>query len=54
MRYRRHTVGQIGEVTFGTSLLLSGGGTIGIVFAMSLAAAMMLASKPSAGWTWSA
>ena len=42
VRYRKHTFGQIGEVTFGTSSLLSGGGTIGIVFAMSLAAAMML------------
>ena len=49
VRYRRHTLGQIGEVTFGTSSLLSGGGTIGIVFAMSLAAAMMLGVETHRG-----
>ena len=49
VRYRRHTLGQIGEVTFGTSSLLSGGGTIGIVFAMSLAAAMMLGVETQRG-----
>lgn len=49
VRYRKHTVGQIGEVTFGTRSLLSGGGTIGIVFAMSLAAAMMLGVETQRG-----
>nr|WP_236983801.1 MULTISPECIES: ABC transporter permease [Mycobacterium] len=48
-RYRKHTLSQIGEVTFGTSSLLSGGGTIGIVFAMSLAAAMMLGVETQRG-----
>ncbi|MBM7367281.1 MlaE family ABC transporter permease [Gordonia hydrophobica] len=42
MHYRKHVVRQIAEVTFGTKSLLSGGGTIGIVLAMSLAAAAML------------
>lgn len=49
VRYRKHTMSQIGEVTFGTSSLLSGGGTIGIVFAMSLAAAMMLGVETQRG-----
>ncbi|WP_082949843.1 ABC transporter permease [Mycobacterium sp. ACS4331] len=49
VRYRRHTLSQVGEVTFGTSSLLSGGGTIGIVFAMSLAAAMMLGVETQRG-----
>ncbi|CAJ1508634.1 MlaE family ABC transporter permease [[Mycobacterium] burgundiense] len=49
VRYRKHTLGQIGEVTFGNSSLLSGGGTIGIVFAMSLAAAMMLGVETQRG-----
>nr|WP_242663652.1 ABC transporter permease [Mycobacterium syngnathidarum] len=49
VRYRKHTLNQIGEVTFGTSSLLSGGGTIGIVFAMSLAAAMMLGVETQRG-----
>ncbi|NLG48060.1 MAG: ABC transporter permease [Gordonia sp.] len=42
IHYRKHVVRQIAEVTFGTKSLLSGGGTIGIVLAMSLAAAAML------------
>jgi len=42
VHYRKHLVKQIAEVTFGTKSLLSGGGTMGIVLAMSLAAAMML------------
>ncbi len=49
IRYRKHTLGQVGEVTFGTKSLLSGGGTIGIVFAMSLAAAMMLGVETQRG-----
>lgn len=49
VRYRKHTVTQVGEVTFGSSSLLSGGGTIGIVFAMSLAAAMMLGVETQRG-----
>ena len=49
VRYRKHTLSQIGEVTFGSSSLLSGGGTIGIVFAMSLAAAMMLGVETQRG-----
>ncbi len=42
MHYRKHVVRQVAEMTFGTKSLLSGGGTMGIVLAMSLAAAMML------------
>ncbi|GAA4757564.1 ABC transporter permease [Gordonia alkaliphila] len=42
VHYRKHVVRQIAEMTFGTKTLLSGGGTMGIVLAMSLAAAMML------------
>ncbi|MCK0439778.1 ABC transporter permease [Gordonia alkaliphila] len=42
IHYRKHVVRQIAEMTFGTRSLLSGGGTMGIVLAMSLAAAMML------------
>ncbi|MEO9330447.1 MlaE family ABC transporter permease [Gordonia aurantiaca] len=42
VHYRKHVLKQIAEVTFGNKSLLSGGGTLGIVLAMSLAAAMML------------
>ncbi|MDF3281247.1 ABC transporter permease [Gordonia sp. N1V] len=42
VHYRKHVLNQIAEVTFGGKSLLSGGGTMGIVLAMSLAAAMML------------
>lgn len=42
VHYRKHVLNQISEVTFGSKSLLSGGGTLGIVLAMSLAAAMML------------
>ncbi|WLP88807.1 ABC transporter permease [Gordonia sp. NB41Y] len=42
VHYRKHVLAQIAEVTFGNKSLLSGGGTMGIVLAMSLAAAMML------------
>ena len=42
VHYRKHVLNQITEVTFGSKSLLSGGGTLGIVLAMSLAAAMML------------
>lgn len=42
VHYRKHVLNQIAEVTFGSRSLLSGGGTLGIVLAMSLAAAMML------------
>jgi phospholipid/cholesterol/gamma-HCH transport system permease protein len=48
-RYRKHVLGQISEVSFGTNSVLSGGGTIGIVFAMSLAAAMMLGVETQRG-----
>jgi len=48
-RYRRHVLAQISEVSFGTNSVLSGGGTIGIVFAMSLAAAMMLGVETQRG-----
>ncbi|QNG19648.1 ABC transporter permease [Rhodococcus triatomae] len=48
-RYRKHVLAQISEVSFGTNSLLSGGGTIGIVFAMSLAAAMMLGVETQRG-----
>lgn len=42
VHYRKHVLNQIAEETFGSKSLLSGGGTLGIVLAMSLAAAMML------------
>ncbi|MFF0815679.1 MlaE family ABC transporter permease [Rhodococcus sp. NPDC003318] len=49
VHYRRHVLAQISEVSFGTNSVLSGGGTIGIVFAMSLAAAMMLGVETQRG-----
>ncbi|WP_137726582.1 MlaE family ABC transporter permease [Prescottella subtropica] len=49
VRYRKHVLTQIGEVSFGNRSLLSGGGTVGIVFAMSLAAAMMLGVETHRG-----
>lgn len=49
VRYRKHVLGQISEVSFGTNSVLAGGGTIGIVFAMSLAAAMMLGVETQRG-----
>lgn len=49
LRYRKHVLAQISEISFGTNSLLSGGGTIGIVFAMSLAAAMMLGVETQRG-----
>ena len=33
-KFRKHVIAQISEVSFGTQSLLSGGGTIGIVFAI--------------------
>ncbi|MDJ0395379.1 ABC transporter permease [Rhodococcus sp. G-MC3] len=41
-RYSKHVAQHIGEVSFGYASLLAGGGTIGIVFAMSAVAAMMV------------
>lgn len=41
-RYWRQILKQIGEVSFGYASLLAGGGTLGIVFAMSAVAAMMV------------
>ena len=41
-RYSKHIAHHIGEVSFGYASLLAGGGTIGIVFAMSAVAAMMV------------
>ncbi|MEU3473681.1 ABC transporter permease [Rhodococcus sp. 05-340-1] len=41
-RYSKHVLRHIGEVSFGYASLLAGGGTIGIVFAMSAVAAMMV------------
>jgi phospholipid/cholesterol/gamma-HCH transport system permease protein len=35
VRYRRHVLRLIAEVSFGSASLLAGGGTIGVVFAMS-------------------
>ncbi|WP_066912232.1 MlaE family ABC transporter permease [Millisia brevis] len=48
-RYRRHVLTQISEVSFGTNSILAGGGTVGIVFAMSLAAAMTLGVETQRG-----
>jgi phospholipid/cholesterol/gamma-HCH transport system permease protein len=42
VRYWKHVLRHIGEVSFGYASLLAGGGTIGIVFAMSAVAAMMV------------
>lgn len=41
-RYPKHVAQHVGEVSFGYASLLAGGGTIGIVFAMSAVAAMMV------------
>ncbi|WP_082898069.1 MlaE family ABC transporter permease [Rhodococcus sp. EPR-157] len=41
-RYSKHVAQHVGEVSFGYASLLAGGGTIGIVFAMSAVAAMMV------------
>ncbi|MGA9871564.1 MAG: ABC transporter permease [Rhodococcus sp. (in: high G+C Gram-positive bacteria)] len=41
-KYPKHVTQHIGEVSFGYASLLAGGGTIGIVFAMSAVAAMMV------------
>lgn len=41
-RYSKHVLQHVGEVSFGYASLLAGGGTIGIVFAMSAVAAMMV------------
>ncbi|QII04614.1 ABC transporter permease [Rhodococcoides fascians A25f] len=41
-RYSKHVLRHVGEVSFGYASLLAGGGTIGIVFAMSAVAAMMV------------
>lgn len=49
VRYRRHVLRQVHEVTFGSGSILAGGGTIGIVFAMSLAAAVMLGVETQRG-----
>lgn len=35
LRYPRHVARSVGEISFGSASLLAGGGTIGVVFAMS-------------------
>ncbi|MDV3206481.1 MAG: ABC transporter permease [Rhodococcus ruber] len=48
-RYHKHVTYHVGEVGFGYASLLAGGGTIGIVFAMSAVAAMMVGVETQRG-----
>lgn len=48
-RYSKHVMFHIGDVSFGYASLLAGGGTIGIVFAMSAVAAMMVGVETQRG-----
>ncbi|TCN49016.1 phospholipid/cholesterol/gamma-HCH transport system permease protein [Rhodococcus sp. SMB37] len=48
-RYFSHVLRHIGEVSFGYASLLAGGGTIGIVLAMSAVAAMMVGVETQRG-----
>lgn len=48
-RYFKHVLHHVGEVSFGYASLLAGGGTIGIVFAMSAVAAMMVGVETQRG-----
>ncbi|MGW4580491.1 ABC transporter permease [Rhodococcus sp. YH1] len=48
-RYFKHVMYHVGEVSFGYASLLAGGGTIGIVFAMSAVAAMMVGVETQRG-----
>ncbi len=48
-RYWRHILREIGDVSFGSASLLAGGGTIGIVFAMSGVAAIMVGVETHRG-----
>jgi phospholipid/cholesterol/gamma-HCH transport system permease protein len=48
-RYFKHVLYHVGEVSFGYASLLAGGGTIGIVFAMSAVAAMMVGVETQRG-----
>ncbi|WP_007024077.1 MlaE family ABC transporter permease [Saccharomonospora iraqiensis] len=41
-RHRRHVVRLIGEISFGSASLLAGGGTIGVIFAMSAVASTQI------------
>ncbi|SFB28878.1 phospholipid/cholesterol/gamma-HCH transport system permease protein [Amycolatopsis marina] len=42
VRYWRHVLKLIGEISFGSASLLAGGGTIGVVFAMSAVASTQI------------
>src|SRR5699024_4854887 len=48
-KYWRHILREIGDVSFGSASLLAGGGTIGIVFAMSGVAAIMVGVETHRG-----
>lgn len=48
-RYFSHVLRHVGEVSFGYASLLAGGGTIGIVLAMSAVAAMMVGVETQRG-----
>lgn len=48
-KYWRHVLREIGDVSFGGASLLAGGGTIGIVFAMSGVAAIMVGVETHRG-----
>ncbi|MFF5989356.1 MlaE family ABC transporter permease [Prauserella flavalba] len=41
-RYWRHVIRHVGEISFGSASLLAGGGTIGVVFAMSAVASTQI------------
>lgn len=41
-RYWRHVYRQIAEISFGSASLLAGGGTIGVIFAMSAVASTQI------------
>ncbi|GAB3502509.1 MlaE family ABC transporter permease [Amycolatopsis cihanbeyliensis] len=42
LRYWRHVLRLVGEISFGSASLLAGGGTIGVVFAMSAVASTQI------------
>lgn len=48
-KYWRHVLREIADVSFGSASLLAGGGTIGIVFAMSGVAAIMVGVETHRG-----
>ena len=49
VKYWRHIMRQIGDISFGGATLLAGGGAIGVVFAMSAVAATQVGIEGLAG-----